>query len=270
MALTSLRFAGNHRLAAAAENNPVMNWGEVGPAVRLVQQALIDLGCVMRISTARSGSPDGIFGDETKSQVVGFQRANGLTGDGVVGANTLKKLDQLSQGSVKPLPAFDQASVVRFRFRMTFRSGAIPQVPESVALANARKVYGRYGIQVDEGPGMSILVSPEQQVILDASPTTCQLNQEDQFQEVLFSLGGGRAGVPPTDVLVFYVNKLLTTGNVPLNGCASHRPGPPAVAVSSSGSPWSAAHEVGHCLLGNLTPTHSESKANLMFQSTNA
>ncbi len=96
------------------------------------------------------------------------------------------------------------------------------------------------------------------------------MNQVDELQELLFSLGGGRQGVDASDILVFYINKLLTTGNQQLNGCASHPADDPAVAVAAGGSPWTCAHEVGHVLLGNLQPTHSTSKTNLMFSSTNS
>jgi len=246
-----------------------MNWGEVGVAVRLVQQALIDLGFKMPISTTKFGSPDGVFGDETKKLVTAFQSQHGLVADGIVGKATLGQLDRLLPGKGSPLPAIDESSWIVRRFRITFRSGAMPQIPESVALENARKVYGRYGFRVEEGPGMSILITADQQVKLDASQTECRLNQEDDLQKLLFSLGGGRSGVPANDILVFYVNKLTDTSNSELNGCASHKIGDPAVAVSAGGSPWTCAHEVGHVLLGNLTPTHSDKKSNLMFRSTN-
>jgi hypothetical protein len=247
-----------------------MNWGEVGPAVRLVQQALLDLGFSMPVSIRRFGSPDGIFGDETKVKVTAFQGRNGLVPDGVVGQGTLAKLDQLLPGAGAALPPIPASTWVLHRFQITFRSGAMPTIPESVALQNARLVYGQYGFRVDEGPGMSILITPDQQVQLDASQTECRLNQEDELQKLLFSLGGGRDGVSTTDILVFYVNKLTDTSNQPLNGCASHRASDPAVAVAAGGSPWTCAHEVGHVLLGNLTPTHSDKTSNLMFRSTNS
>jgi len=269
MTLSSPRFNTNDRLATAAENNPPMNWGEVGEAVRLVQQGFIDLGFSMPISTKRFGSPDGIFGDETKAVARAFQSKHGLVSDGIIGRLTLGKLDSLLPKAGAPLSSMPLDTFLTHRFRITFRSGAMPDIPEDVALDNARKAYGQYGFQVDEGPGMSILITPDQQVALDASRTECRLNQEDQLQRILFSLGGGRTQVSSNDILVFYINRLVDTDENELNGCASHRAGEPAVAVSASGSPWTCAHEVGHVLLGNLRPTHSESKANLMFRSTN-
>lgn len=94
MALTSARFAGNVRLQRASENSPVMRQGETGDAVVLIQDALIDLGYPMPLST-RNGEalPDGIFGQETKKRVAEFQRDEHLMQDGVPGRNTLHVLD---------------------------------------------------------------------------------------------------------------------------------------------------------------------------------
>ena len=98
MSLQSLRFRHDERLTLAAENAPAMRKGEKGHAVRLVQQALIDLGYAMPISTATYGSPDGDFGAETKSKVWQFQHDNHLGKDGVVGRQTMGRLDELLKG----------------------------------------------------------------------------------------------------------------------------------------------------------------------------
>src|SRR5262245_61843285 len=95
MALGSPRFAPNIPLQRASENSPAMNWGGVGAAVRVVQQAPMDLGHPRPISTRKHGSVDGIFGDETKATVRAFQCRHGLVGDGIVGRKTLAKLDTL-------------------------------------------------------------------------------------------------------------------------------------------------------------------------------
>ena len=69
-------------------------WGSKGEDVRLVQQKLIRYGYL-------DGSADGVFGKATYDAVVWFQRKNGLTADGVVGASTLAALGitTLSSGS---------------------------------------------------------------------------------------------------------------------------------------------------------------------------
>jgi hypothetical protein len=57
MTLTSPRFAKNVLLRRASDNNPPLARGSVSEAVRLVQQALIDLRFHMPRSTQRFGSP---------------------------------------------------------------------------------------------------------------------------------------------------------------------------------------------------------------------
>ena len=95
MALSNPRFSSNHELQAASENNPPLRKGAKGEAVEILQQALLDLGFLMPISTrVRSGLPDGIYGAETEATVRAFQRLNGLTLDGVAGRQTLGTLEE--------------------------------------------------------------------------------------------------------------------------------------------------------------------------------
>jgi peptidoglycan hydrolase-like protein with peptidoglycan-binding domain len=97
MALTSPRFASNARLQKASENNPPLKFGETSEAVRIVQMALVDLGFPMPITTAAGKKlPDGIFGSETRQTVERFQQLNGLAVDGIVGRNTLARLEALT------------------------------------------------------------------------------------------------------------------------------------------------------------------------------
>lgn len=97
--LRSPQFRGDSRLQSAANNRPPMRPKEQGHAVQKLQQALIDLGFPMPI-TARRGIPDGIYGSETISTVRKFQMKYGLQVDGVVGKETLNKLDQLFSPSI--------------------------------------------------------------------------------------------------------------------------------------------------------------------------
>jgi peptidoglycan hydrolase-like protein with peptidoglycan-binding domain len=90
--LRSKRFAGNPRLEAAYENAPPMRKGEVGEGVALVQEALVDDGFDMPISTKENGEMDGIFGSETFCKVWAFQEKHDLETDGVVGHDTLGEL----------------------------------------------------------------------------------------------------------------------------------------------------------------------------------
>ncbi len=59
--------------------------GMTGDAVKLMQEALINLGYL-------SGTSDGNYGDATVSAVRAFQKTNGLTVDGIAGNQTLQVL----------------------------------------------------------------------------------------------------------------------------------------------------------------------------------
>jgi hypothetical protein len=96
------RFAGDLRLESAFDNSPAMRRGEHSEAVAKIQQALIDDGFPMPISTRKTGSPDGIFGRETRDTVKQFQTTHGLKVDGAVGRKTLGKLDELYAGPIAP------------------------------------------------------------------------------------------------------------------------------------------------------------------------
>ena len=96
MPLTAPRFVKNQRLQKASNNQPPLSMGETSKGVRDLQQALIDLGFDMPISTHRgSKPPDGIFGNETKSKLIAFQKKQGLVADGVAGKHTLEQLDKI-------------------------------------------------------------------------------------------------------------------------------------------------------------------------------
>ena len=104
MPLTSPRFASNQRLQKVAQNAPPMKWGEKGDAVAIVQQAFIELGFPMPVSTRKTGKPDGIFGQETYNTTKKFQQKHTLSIDGVVGKQTMGRLDQLIR-TPAPQPA---------------------------------------------------------------------------------------------------------------------------------------------------------------------
>jgi peptidoglycan hydrolase-like protein with peptidoglycan-binding domain len=106
--LKSPRFAGNVRLEAAFDNAPEMRQGESGEPVKVIQQALIDDGFPMPISTRKLGEPDGIFGSETFKTVQAFQTKYGLlehhVADGIIGRHTMGKLDDLYAHAPPPRP----------------------------------------------------------------------------------------------------------------------------------------------------------------------
>ena len=113
MGLTNKRFSASRVLVAASEDNPPLMKGAKGEAVAIVQQALLDLGFAMPISTAGGSLPDGTFGAETDATVRAFQRSKGLQIDGIVGRDTLKQLEE----SIRSLSQVEEA-----RFTATFLS----------------------------------------------------------------------------------------------------------------------------------------------------
>jgi len=99
--LSSPRFSGNETLEACfdGKKSKYLHYGSTGEPVAIIQQALIDLGYAMPISTRKTGSPDGIFGPETSATLKRFQKDYGLIyKDGVVGPETMTHLDGLFSG----------------------------------------------------------------------------------------------------------------------------------------------------------------------------
>ncbi len=66
--------------------------GSQGEQVRQIQTALIEKGYL-------SGSVDGIFGTQTQTALINFQKDYGLTADGIAGTNTLASLGISSESS---------------------------------------------------------------------------------------------------------------------------------------------------------------------------
>ncbi len=96
MAFTCARLSESPGIMKASINAPALKQGAQGEAVQVLQMALIDLGFAMPGSTRQHAAlPDGIFGPETARVMAAFQRANLLVPDGVAGAMTLARLDQL-------------------------------------------------------------------------------------------------------------------------------------------------------------------------------
>jgi hypothetical protein len=94
MTLTAPRFTSIPQLIRASQNSVPLIQGATGQGVQALQLALVELGFGMPRSTKEGTRlPDGIFGPETRSVVMEFQRVNGLKPDGVVGRMTLQALD---------------------------------------------------------------------------------------------------------------------------------------------------------------------------------
>lgn len=265
MPLTSPRFKDDPQLQKASVNSPPLRSGDTGQGVRLLQQALIDLGFDMPISTQRYGSPDGIYGAETSATVKKFQQQQNLLADGVAGRNTLARLDELLPGPAKPLPPLPGPGKFDFRIRLHLRTINMPNVSEFTQLAGAQEVFRRYGIDVEMASGQSLFLDDDTRLKLTVVDGQCLWDQVSDEQRLLQSLGG-RQGVGPTDILVYFANQIKQLDGSGLDGCAGHEPGKPAVMVAATATKYAMCHEVCHVLLGSsFTPVHVDDKTNLMF-----
>jgi hypothetical protein len=141
MRLNHPLFAGIARLECAADNAPPLRRGEPdGDAVRRIQQALIACdAATMRRSIRADGTLDGDFGSETFRGVQRFQEMHGLVGtgcrgDGIVGRNTMRTLDEatpdepvvtnLTPGRDRPTPPAETPSTTHTTGRVSLPSPA--------------------------------------------------------------------------------------------------------------------------------------------------
>lgn len=70
---------------------PLLSYGSVGNYVLVLQDALNALGYT-------GSGLDGYYGPDTRRAVTNFQRAQGLTADGIAGCSTLNRLTELASG----------------------------------------------------------------------------------------------------------------------------------------------------------------------------
>ena len=79
--------------AACGAGFPTIKQGSISNYVMILQDALNNMG--------RPLSIDGIFGKNTRSAVINFQRYYGLAADGIVGCNTWRKIASIAVGMGK-------------------------------------------------------------------------------------------------------------------------------------------------------------------------
>ena len=146
------------------------------------------------------------------------------------------------------------------RVRLHFRSLSLTDVPFDTLLESAQKVYAPYGIKIEFRTGMSLGLSEDEAKQYDSVDGQCTWSiSAGEFKEVQ-GLGGP---VPPTEILVFYVQRF---GKAGLLGCGGHTTGRPACIVAAKATQWDTAHEVGHVLLTPaFIPVHSSDTKNLMY-----
>jgi len=107
--LTNPRFKDDPELEACHEFKRVFSFGSRGNAVAKIQSGISDY-----FTTQGKPDPlpvygsDGEFGSETRGAVINFQENAGFTGkeiDGIIGGNTMDKLDKLAPQDTPPKPA---------------------------------------------------------------------------------------------------------------------------------------------------------------------
>lgn len=264
MALKSTRFASNQRLQQAAKNSPPIRRGSSGQHVAVVQQAFIDLGLGMAVSTKKSGKTDGVFGGETESRVWQFQARTGLSRDGVIGRETLEKLDELLPTNGPPPNALPPAKMTH-KINVHMRSIDNPKVPEFTQLKVMEDVFAQYFIRIDVLTGQSVGLTPGEQLTLNVVDGDCQWDQVSDEQKLLQNSGTNQL-VGINDITVYFATVLRETDGSTLQGCAGHAPTRPAVMIAASAiDKTTMAHEVCHVLLGSsFAPVHVDEDANLM------
>ena len=95
--LTATRFARNLVLEAVFDNQRVLENGDKGTAVRLVQESLLAQGYALPVHGA-----DGDFGAETEAAVRQFQvDAGAVKLDGIIGPETMQLLDMHDPGATR-------------------------------------------------------------------------------------------------------------------------------------------------------------------------
>lgn len=96
------KFNGVAALEKAAKNDPWLRWGENGPHIAIIQNALSLLGYAFP-NSIKAGKMDGIYGGETYSAVSAFQKKYKLKPDGILGKDTMGALDAAMVLAAKPI-----------------------------------------------------------------------------------------------------------------------------------------------------------------------
>ncbi len=266
MVLKSPRFASNARCQKASDNSPAMNRGETSEGVKLLQQALIDLGFPLPVSTRKTGKPDGVYGNETVAKLKELQNKFSLFPDGSAGRQTWAKLDELLPASGPPGPTPPGVTVTH-RLRLHLRSIDTPKVGELRQLAVMEQVFAQIGVRIDLMSGQSIKLGPDEELTLKIVDGNCKWDQVSDEQRLLQSLGN-KTGIGANDITAYFATVIREENGTTLQGCAGTATNRPAVMIAASAvDPTTLAHECCHVLLGSaFLPVHETDSNNLMCE----
>ena len=248
--LRSGRFAGDEKLEEALDDRRHVKFGAVGDHVKKLQQAMIDAGIPMPISTRKTGSPDGIFLEETHQSVKEFQRKCGLEGadvDGVVGPITMGLFDARFAGDPKVVVPSKKKKVT---LNITFLHGT--NINASHALAYANTIYNHQAnIEILRGKEVRLSQKETEAVIGK------DLMLEEHFfdhvasdeEKLLFKINQS------SDAISVYLVKEIAdeTGAVSTEAVAyaltqGSKMGLIGVALGNRAKHQTLAHEIGHVL----------------------
>jgi peptidoglycan hydrolase-like protein with peptidoglycan-binding domain len=124
---------------------PILRPGSSGEAVRELQQALKGLGY-------DPGVVDGQFGSGTESAVKAFQKAQGITVDGIVGDVTWLNIDEADTSDPTIRPGSTGNPVRRAQKRLTlggYDTGGVDGAFGQRTEAAVRRFQGDRGLTVD-------------------------------------------------------------------------------------------------------------------------
>jgi hypothetical protein len=133
VALTHPWWAADNRLLAASNDNPALGTNDSGAPVKLFQRALHELGYKLPQSIKHynpsTGAPvfDGVYGMETVSRVIWFQKDFFLKPDGAAGRNTFAAMeDQLFKRGLLTAPSVSTVATKFLAWINIFIPGTIP------------------------------------------------------------------------------------------------------------------------------------------------
>lgn len=112
-------------------------YGATGERVREMQKRLKELGYLNYV--------DGIFGDNTLTAVKRFQRAAGLTADGIAGEKTLRALNRSDAPEYSGSDATDSSYIFPNSSKKKLTEDEILSVNKSLWPYARNEIYARHG-----------------------------------------------------------------------------------------------------------------------------
>jgi peptidoglycan hydrolase-like protein with peptidoglycan-binding domain len=261
--LSSPRFAGDVVLEAVFDGERFLKFGDKGPAVVKVQQGLIDAGFPL----PRFGA-DGDFGSETKTAVEAFQRVAGLEAaqiDGIVGRNTMSRLDSRFPTAAAPGPTADcNGGLKTVSVDIVMLRGATGNPLDDVAFANS--VFRQCCVQFAVGTAVTASSALSDSFL--GGDTDLQMADcgSATAEELNMFLGASTAFGLTSRIKVFYVESMTPSSQgdstAPLCATGARAPLRDMVVIMNGHSQRVLAHEFAHILM-NTFAEHSVRADNL-------